>query len=800
MTQTYIRRPIANAILSDHHKVVIVEGARAVGKTMLAKNELVQHGFAYYTLADTNTYNYASSNPTSWFNSLSDRAIIDEAQRVKELPLLIKEAVDNSTSQGPQYILTGSASIGRSSLDGQDALVRRAGRFTVSPLTQREARGIHASIIDDLWHGEINESFQSSSSRSEIARLMSIGGFPQYVTNASIISQNERSLSIRADIASILGTTVVPTERLDSTIADSVLQYLLALPSSILNVNNLAKMTGLNTRTVTSYISVLVSRFLIRPLKNQKLSAAKQEFTRAKMHPVDPSFSIEAFMRAGRDIMSDPTLFGYAFESFVASQLLPSIEWSTVHPEAFFWREAGNSPKEVDFVLTHNNESLGIEVKSSDTVDHNDFKSLQALCNQQNLIRGFVVYTGKSVVREAENMWALPIDALWNEDAFSNTSPTETNIRASARTLIKITSDTPVRNESNMQSAANLFLSYNHADNEHLENGIIRFVEKVKEEYEFSYGETLSLFIDTQSIQWGDDWRKALSRGIEATNFIMPAVTPRYVLSSSCRDELFKFCERIKGNSHSHILPMIWQPIDAMTLDSVSEKARGIIQNQQYLQLSNLRDLPETDVEYKKMVRMTTTKLREVIESHGPNGVTVNSAIPDSTTDDERGLLEQLDEANAGIAILQTSITRAVTDIDTIAEALNNYPAPSSAKPGVFSAWGTEIAKATQNDVAQLNDDLDNIEKAWASVYEFIAAYMNIEPLIDADRAGATRASLLQLRTQLTLPSEIDLLANQLNMLQGLSPKLRPMARALGRFIDIVRSIVQSIDELTDRG
>ena len=55
MPGRYIPRPLGNRILKSKKSVVILEGARAVGKTKLANEELVRNGYRYYTLADTRT-------------------------------------------------------------------------------------------------------------------------------------------------------------------------------------------------------------------------------------------------------------------------------------------------------------------------------------------------------------------------------------------------------------------------------------------------------------------------------------------------------------------------------------------------------------------------------------------------------------------------------------------------------------------------------------------------------------------------------------------------------------------------
>ena len=137
----YIQRSLRQAILKASQKVVIVEGARAVGKTSMARHELEPAGYSYYTLADNATYEIAKADPDFWVESINHPAIIDEAQRVKGLTLALKEYVDRQEELGVYFILTGSASIGKAGLDGQDPLTRRCQRFTLNPFTQREIIG-----------------------------------------------------------------------------------------------------------------------------------------------------------------------------------------------------------------------------------------------------------------------------------------------------------------------------------------------------------------------------------------------------------------------------------------------------------------------------------------------------------------------------------------------------------------------------------------------------------------------------------------------------------------------------------
>ena len=62
----YIARPLAESILHARRKAVILEGARAVGKTMMAQRQLVGVGFSYETLADANAYELAKTDLHGW--------------------------------------------------------------------------------------------------------------------------------------------------------------------------------------------------------------------------------------------------------------------------------------------------------------------------------------------------------------------------------------------------------------------------------------------------------------------------------------------------------------------------------------------------------------------------------------------------------------------------------------------------------------------------------------------------------------------------------------------------------------
>ena len=415
----YIPRPLADAVLHARRKTVILEGARAVGKTMMARRQLAPAGFAYETLADANTYELARADPRGWLEGLRLPVIIDEAQRIGDLPLEVKEIADALPAGGIRFLLTGSAIINRGGLDGQDPLARRVQRFVMSPLTQREMRGIGASLVDDLWDGEPDTGFDVGVSRDGLYGLMAAGGFPEYADGYAQYEDWEREKLVADNIRAVLGDTILPVERLDVVMAETILARLLCVPGGIMNASALGDLLALDRRTVERYVGVFMRRFLVHALPNIRTAPNRQVFTRAKIHPVDTSLSVQTMLARGRDPMVSPADYGNLLESFVVNQIVPAVQWSHTHPDCFYWREPGSHPKEVDLVMSRRDRLVGVEVKSSSKVTREDFRGLAELARDPRFHRGYLVYTGSRVMKWPNGLWALPVTALWKREAFA---------------------------------------------------------------------------------------------------------------------------------------------------------------------------------------------------------------------------------------------------------------------------------------------------------------------------------------------------------------------------------------------
>lgn len=798
---SYIPRPLGARIVTAHSNVVVLEGARAVGKTMLAKKEIVPYGYEYVTLADDATYQLAKTDISTWVRNLPKPVIIDEAQRIEALPLAVKEVVDElgatrSSHGTPQFILTGSASLNRKGLDGQNPLTRRARNFELYPLTQREIHLTSSkSIVDLLWNAQPNLKYQSSMDAKEISVLLTKGGFPRYALN-NIVSSSELSHLVKSDIDNTLGDALLPGEKIDIAIANAILKSLFALPGNILNVSRMASELGRDGRTIERYIDIFERRFLIRKLPNLALQAHKQTQSRPKVHPIDSSFSIEEFKQAGKDIFGDDrTLLGSVLESYVVSQIVPEAQWSSRFPEAFYWRQAGKQPKEVDLVLLNNNELIGIEVKAASNVRPADFDGLNALSEDPRFIRGFLVYTGKKIIRHRDNIWAIPLEALWSNDAFEDSAKP----RLSAAAITQ----THAEEETSLTTVdASLFLSYRHSDNDYLDGAITQLVEEIAKSYEFLYGNTLDVFIDKKSIEWGQDWQRELDRRIESCSIIMPAVTPGYIKSEACRKELFAFNDKIAARPNCRIMPLIWQ--NAELMQNYDDMAIAILNRYQYENVEDLRGVDPKNPQYRNRIEALARRIHSSAAevntaTHSNSDIAVEYA-----GNPEEGLLEKLAECERQMPVFTESFNSVAEKTKRLLEVFKEHPTPNNGQATVFVKWTTEIDTCTKSDTEALRRDLGTARESWNVMLEALSSYVSVAILLTGSMAKKEQledaySMIVSFKNTLNMPEDVKMASSLMNGLQLISPKLKPLSESFIGVIGFLNDVKASIDPLEQK-
>ncbi len=406
-----IRRHIEDAVrkaMSDT-PVVLLNGARQTGKTTLAQAMAAGGAVQYFTLDDSATFALAAGDPSGFIRNLSGPVVLDEIQRAPDLFSAIKMSVDRDRQPG-RFLLTGSANVmilPRLS----ESLAGRMEIIPLYPFSAGELAGVAEGFLPRLFAGTIAK-LQPPSAREDIAARLTRGGYPEATERPS---DDRRAAWFGSYISTILQRDVRDLARVDALhTLPNLLKLLAARASGLLNLADVGRDAGLPHTTLTRYLALLETVFLVHRLPAWSHNLGQRLVKAPKVHLVDTGLACHLLGADARRLAEDRPLLGRLLESFVVGELRKQLSWTDPQTTLYHFRTATGS--EVDVVLEKPDGSVAaIEVKASATVGASDFASIKALRDQlgKRFRAGVVLYLGDQIVPFGDQLWLVPVPALW---------------------------------------------------------------------------------------------------------------------------------------------------------------------------------------------------------------------------------------------------------------------------------------------------------------------------------------------------------------------------------------------------
>src|SRR5215475_12388725 len=242
-------------------RVVVVSGARQVGKSTLAEVVLRQHAGAVARFLDDPVTQVAAREDPARFVRHDGLMLIDEVQRVPDLWLAIKYLVDRDPRPG-RFLLTGSARLlALRSLP--DALPGRSETIELWPLSQGEIEDEPDGFVDAAFAvgADLRGRPTDLRRRDYIARAAR-GGYPEAWRREAPRRRRRFFDGYLADVVSRDVKQVADIEKSGSM--RRLVSLLAAAPSGLLNVQRLAGQLGISAPTAYSYLEILETIYLIR--------------------------------------------------------------------------------------------------------------------------------------------------------------------------------------------------------------------------------------------------------------------------------------------------------------------------------------------------------------------------------------------------------------------------------------------------------------------------------------------------------------------------------------------------------
>jgi len=374
-----IKREAKKAVLrfASQFKSVAVVGPRQSGKTTLAKSVFPKK--PYVSLENPDIRKFAIEDPRGFLAGFPEGAILDEAQRAPELFSYLQQILDESEQTG-KFIITGSNNFMLQEGLSQ-SLAGRIGIVTLLPFTMAEV-GIkdNASMNELLYKGLYPPLYDKKVDASD--------WYANYIT-----TYVERDVRLIKNI-----TNYIAFERFVKLCAGRTGQ--------LLNMHNLSIETGVDGKTIASWIGILEASFIIFRLYPHHVNFNKRVVKMPKLYFYDTGLAASLLGIQKEEQLAFHPFRGNLFENLIVAELLKYRFNMGLRSNLSFWRD--NVGHEVDIIMQQGEVLTPIEIKSGQTVTQEYFDGLNFWRKISNSNRGYVIYGGNRKQIMSNGISVLP--------------------------------------------------------------------------------------------------------------------------------------------------------------------------------------------------------------------------------------------------------------------------------------------------------------------------------------------------------------------------------------------------------
>ncbi|MDR1453655.1 MAG: ATP-binding protein [Candidatus Margulisbacteria bacterium] len=385
-------------------RVLLLTGARQCGKTTLAQ-AIVSSDCEYRTLDDNSLLKMARAEPEEFIEHTKKTMIIDEVQRVPDLLLAIKKAVDVNTRYG-QFLITGSADI-QALPTVQESLAGRVKNIRLRPFAYGEILEQTARFFSRLRQKDFVRN--TGFNKKKVIALALRGGFPEPL----LLGQRDSRDWYKDYINTLIQKDLKDFAQIKRQRALRELFAVSAAYSSrYMNKDKIRAKLGLARQTVDEYLNILENIYLLDIVPAWSKTDRGRIGRQAKLYLNDTGLLAAILRWQAADVLQDSNKLGNLIETFVYNQIAAQAELSA-DINLYHYRDYDNH--EIDLVIEHPAGLTGVEVKASSRFTEEHFKNLRWFARNYRGAKfsGIVLYTGELAMSFKDNMHLVPINNLW---------------------------------------------------------------------------------------------------------------------------------------------------------------------------------------------------------------------------------------------------------------------------------------------------------------------------------------------------------------------------------------------------
>lgn len=322
-------------------KIVVLYGARQVGKTTLVKQiiEKYKDNSLYLNCDEPDVRNALTDKTSTELRSfLGSRrlVVIDEAQRVKNIGLTLKLIIDNFPEI--QIIATGSSSF------------ELSGKIS-EPLTGRKIE----FFLYPFSIGELSQIYSPLEMNRLLEERLIFGMYPGVIFAGSDREKRVRELATSYSYKDVLTYQDIRNPE----ILEKLLQALALQIGGEVSYSELAQLLGVNRITVESYIRILEQAYIIFSVSPFSRNIRNELKRMRKIYFYD--LGLRNALINNLNPLSLRQDVGALWENFMIIERMKRNNNSGISANIYFWRTMNK--KEIDYIEDSGGVLSGYEFK-----------------------------------------------------------------------------------------------------------------------------------------------------------------------------------------------------------------------------------------------------------------------------------------------------------------------------------------------------------------------------------------------------------------------------------------------------
>lgn len=411
MLKRTIEESIIKAIKSK--PVVLITGARQVGKSILCSKIAKEHQYNYVTLDNLRERETALRDPELFLSLHKAPLIIDEVQYAPRLFDVIESIVNKVKFDGGDnkgmFILTGSEAYNL--MEGvSQSMAGRVAIVEMSPFSLRETKSLQELpfVINPLESKKRNE--ENRVTVDELYPMIVKGFFPELYDNPELDSDIFYSDYIKTYIERDVSKLINLNDKLKF---QQFMEVLASLTGEEFVANNLSKAIGISVDTVKSWISVLAAGNIIYFLEPyNENSTLKRVVKRPKLYFCDTGLAAYLARLNNADVLRNSIFAGRFVETYIVNEIIKSYKNNNKKTNFYYYRDVDQ--REIDLVILEGGVLQFVECKGGISYSKSDIKAFDILKKNTKYQVGAsaIVCATNDIYSVDKDVYCLPLGSI----------------------------------------------------------------------------------------------------------------------------------------------------------------------------------------------------------------------------------------------------------------------------------------------------------------------------------------------------------------------------------------------------